>query len=76
MISMKPSLKYYKENNTAVIECDNTNSKNIQNLVNRFGYEVTNVSDISNTTKFYIKVQGKEDFNQLKSKWKSAKKFI
>ena len=59
-----------------MIECDDTNSKNIQNLVNRFGYEVTNVSDISNTTKFYIKVQGKDDFNQLKSKWKSAKKFI
>ena len=76
MIPMKPSLKYNKENNTAVIECDDTNSKNIQNLVNRFGYEVTNVSDISNTTKFYIKVQGKDDFNHLKSMWKSAKKFI
>ena len=72
---MKYKLRFDKNSNIVILNCDNGDFNNIKGLIGRFGYGYS-VEKQEDITKFYIRVNSKDDFKRLKSLWKSAQRFI
>ena len=73
---MKPKVKFDNKTNTISVYCNSSDSKNIENLIGRFGIEITNTLNNEKETVFQIKVTDKDEYKRFNSLWKSAKQFI
>ena len=73
---MKPKVKFDNKTNIISVHCEPSNSKNIENLIERFGIEITNTLKNEKETIFQIKVNSKDEYKKFNSLWKSAKQFI
>jgi len=73
---MKPKVKFDNKTNIISVYCNFSDSKNIENLIGRFGIEITNTLNNEKETIFQIKVIDKDEYKRFNSLWKSAKQFI
>lgn len=73
---MKPKVKFDNRTNVISVHCNPLDSKNIENLIGRFGIEITNTLNNEKETIFQIKVTDKDEYKRFNALWKSAKQFI
>lgn len=73
---MKPKVKFDNKTNVISVYCSISDSKNIENLIGRFGIEITNTLNNEKETIFQIKVTDKYEYKRFNLLWKSAKQFI
>ena len=73
---MKPKVKFDNKTNVVSVHCSISDSKNIENLIRRFGIEITDTLNNEKETIFQIKVIDKDEYKRFNSLWKSAKQFI
>ena len=73
---MKPKLKYDSKNVRGIITCETASAANIENLLERFGYNNYKTIVENKQSTITIVVRDKADFKRLNSFWKSGKQFI
>ncbi len=73
---MKPKLKYDSKNVRGIITCETSSAANIENLLERFGYNNYKTIVENKQSTIVIVVRDKADFKRLNSFWKSGKQFI